>query len=107
MARTRTIIASLAGVLILGACIGLLGKTRSEAHRLITNPMYSRVKSDKTPWDEPWRMPFVGVTVKSADGTTLRGWFIPAESRKLILLQHGYKDRLQSDRKSTRLNSSH
>ena len=74
----------------------LAGKTRSEAHRLITNPAYSRNRSDKTPWDEPWRLPFVDVAVRSSDGTQLRGWFIPAESRKLILVQHGYKDKLQS-----------
>ena len=96
MARTRSIVVSLIVTLAFGVCLGVLGKTRSEAHRLITNPSYTRVKSDKTPWDEPWRLPFVGVSVKSADGTTLRGWFIPAESRKLILVQHGYKDRLQS-----------
>ena len=70
--------------------------TKAEAHRLLTNPLAGRSVSVKTPGDDPWRMPYEDATVTSADGTTLRGWFIPAGGPKLILLQHGYKDRLQS-----------
>jgi uncharacterized protein len=75
---------------------GAVAVTQSEAHRLLTNPVSTRLVSVKTPWDEPWRLPYDDATVTSADGTVLRGWFIPAESSKLILVQHGYKDRLQS-----------
>ena len=70
--------------------------TQSEAHRLLNNPRAIRLVSTKTPWDEPWRLPYDDATVTSADGTVLRGWFIPAESHKLILVQHGYKDRLEN-----------
>lgn len=70
--------------------------TKAEAHRLLTNPQGVRTVSVKNPGDESWRMPYEDATVKSADGTTLRGWFIPADSPKLILIQHGYKDWLQS-----------
>lgn len=96
MARTRNVVASILGVLLFGASMALLGQTRTEARKLVTNPSYSRAVSTKTPWDQPWELPYNDVTVQSADGTKLRGWFIPAESRKLILVQHGYKDKLQS-----------
>jgi len=81
----------------LAAALGGSGYvTHSEAHRLLTNPPATRRVSQKNPGDDPWRLPFQDATVTAADGTTLRGWFVPADSPKLILVQHGYKDRLQS-----------
>ena len=34
-------------------------------------------------------LPFEAVTFPSADGTTLRGWFVPGNSRATIVLTHG------------------
>jgi alpha-beta hydrolase superfamily lysophospholipase len=68
--------------------------TKNEAHKLLTNPRATRYVSEQTPSDRG--LPFEDVSVTSADGTVLRGWFIPADSPRLILVQHGYKDRLQS-----------
>lgn len=68
--------------------------TKDEAHRLLTNPRAGRYMSEQTPADRG--LQFEDLTATSADGTVLRGWFIPADSPRLILVQHGYKDRLQS-----------
>lgn len=86
----------LAAVVVLIAVMGSGYVTRSEAHKLLNNPPATRNVSDKTPMDAPWNLPARAVSVKSADGTTLRGWFVPADSPRLILVQHGYKDRLQT-----------
>jgi alpha-beta hydrolase superfamily lysophospholipase len=68
--------------------------TKNQAHKLLTNPHAGRYVSDETPKDRG--LPFEDLTATSSDGTVLRGWFIPADSPRLILVQHGYKDRLQS-----------
>lgn len=68
--------------------------TKREAHKLLTNPRATRSVSEQTPADRG--LPFEDLTTTSADGTVLRGWFVPADSPRLILVQHGYKDRLQS-----------
>jgi len=96
VARIRKIAAWTLGTGLLVGVIGTATVTQSEAHRLLNNARTTRLVSTKTPWDEPWRLPYDDVTVRSADGTLLRGWFIPTESPRLVLLQHGYKDRLQN-----------
>ncbi len=96
MARVRTFAAWILGILLVTGASGTGYVTRSEAHRLLTNPRVGRYVSVKTPADEPWHLPYQDASVTSADGTKLRGWFIPADSSQLILVQHGYKDRLQS-----------
>jgi hypothetical protein len=96
VARVRTFAAWTFGLLLVSGAGGTGYVTRSEAHRLLTNPLAGRYVSVKKPSDDPWSLPFHDASVTSADGTKLRGWFIPADSPKLILVQHGYKDRLQS-----------
>ena len=83
------------GLILIVGSGGATYVTRGEAHRLLTNPRATRYVSEQNPGSDPWRLPFEDATVTSADGTVLRGWFIPADSPKLILVQHGYKDRLQ------------
>lgn len=81
------------GLLVAGGGIWV---TKSEAHRLLSNPKATRLVSTKSPAGAPWHLTDareIGLT--SRDGTMLRGWFIPANSDKLILVQHGYKDMLQ------------
>ncbi len=92
----RVVVRRLAAVVVLMAVMGSGYVTRSEAHKLLNNPAATRNVSNKTPMEAPWLLPAQAVSVVSADGTTLRGWFVPADSPKLILVQHGYKDRLQT-----------
>ena len=96
MARVRKIAGWTIGTLLLVGGVTVGRVTYTEAHRLLNNPVSTRLVSNKIPWDEPWRLPYNDVTVTSSDGTKLRGWYVPAEGSKLILVQHGYKDRLQS-----------
>lgn len=96
MANIRRILARSSVALVLLLAIGAGYVTKSEAHRLLTNPASTRRVSEKTPADDPWRLAFEDATVTSADGTILRGWFMPADSPRLVLVQHGYKDRLQT-----------
>src|ERR1035438_7552944 len=60
--------------------------------------------------------PFEDVRFKASDGVELNGWFFPAatnspRARLAVLYCHGnagnISNRLDTDRKSTRLNSSH
>jgi len=76
------------GVLLI-VTIGILNVTRDEAHNLITAPMESRNLPEKTPAD--FNMPFEDVTVISADGIKLVGWFVPSQNGAVIIMQHGYK----------------
>ena len=96
MTQFKRLASWIAGFALVAVAGGAGYATKAEAHRLLTNPEVTRLVSVKHPGDDPWRMPYEDATVTSADGTTLRGWFIPAGSPKLILVQHGYKDRLQS-----------
>ena len=82
-------------VLVLSVTVaGAANVTKNEAHKLLTNPRASRYTSDQTPADRG--LVFEDLSATSSDGTVLRGWFIPADGPRLILVQHGYKDRLQS-----------
>lgn len=79
-------------LLVSGAGAGYV--TRTEAHRLLNNPAATRQVSARTPADAGLR--FLDAAVTTPDGLTLRGWFVPADSPRLILVQHGYKDRLET-----------
>jgi alpha-beta hydrolase superfamily lysophospholipase len=94
MSRAKRIAAWSAALVIVVAAAGAAKVTKDEAHRLLTNPRATRSVSDETPADRG--LQFEDLTVTSTDGTVLRGWFIPADSPRLILLQHGYKNRMQS-----------
>jgi alpha-beta hydrolase superfamily lysophospholipase len=94
MTRAQRLALGTVALAVLLAGAGLAKFTKDEAHRLLTNPRATRLVSDETPLDHG--LEFQDLTAISADGTVLRGWFIPADSPRLILVQHGYKDRLQS-----------
>jgi dipeptidyl aminopeptidase/acylaminoacyl peptidase len=65
-------------------------KTRTEAHRLITNPRETRMLPRETPADRG--LAFEDVSVRTADGLNLVGWYIPSPGQPAIIVQHGYKD---------------
>ncbi len=77
-------------VLILAAGGWLGFKTRTEAHRLITNPRATRILPQETPADRG--LAFEDVTVRTSDELKLVGWFIPSPGQPAIIVQHGYKD---------------
>lgn len=75
-------------VLLLLAGAGLVYVTRSQAHTLVNNPL-TRSGPDMTPPD--FDLPYTDVTVTSADGFKLVGWYIPTENGAVVIAQHGYK----------------
>ncbi len=89
MKRTNKIILSLVVGLLLIAAAAVLGVTKSEAHDLITSPMETRNLPEETPAN--YNMPFADVTITSADGLKLVGWFVASQNGVVIILQHGYK----------------
>jgi len=94
MSRAKRIALWSAVLILVVTAAGAAKVTKDQAHILITNPHATRHVSEETPGS--LGLPFEDVTATSSDGTILRGWFIPADSPRLILVQHGYKDRLQS-----------
>ena len=64
-------------------------KARSEAHRLINNPVDSRHLPGRTPGDFGLRFEDAGVV--TADGLSLVGWYVPSTNGAAILALHGYK----------------
>jgi len=87
--RTTIITLSVVAGITFFAITGVLIVTRSEAHRLITAPMQTRNLPEETP--ARYNMPFEDVTVTSADGLKLVGWFVPSQNGAVVILQHGYK----------------
>lgn len=80
-------------VLVLLAAVtgaGLLAaRARKEAHTLLTNPVETRRLPGRTP--ENYGMPFEDVGVRTADGLSLVGWYVPSRNGAAIIAQHGYK----------------
>jgi fermentation-respiration switch protein FrsA (DUF1100 family) len=90
MRRLRRYALGLIAILLLiaGGWLGVM--TRSEAHRLITNPRETRMLPRETPADRG--LAFEEAAVKTSDGLQLVGWFIPAPGQPTVVVQHGYKD---------------
>ena len=76
--------------LLLAGGGGLAYKTRSEAHRLVTNPRDIRMMPRATPGDRG--MPFEDVALRTEDGFNLAAWFVPSWNGATVMLVHGYKD---------------
>ena len=76
-----------AAILTGGGALAL--KARSEAHRLINNPVESRHLPGRTPGDYGMRFEDAGVV--TADGLSLVGWYVPSTNGAAILAVHGYK----------------
>ncbi|HVT49769.1 MAG TPA: alpha/beta hydrolase [Vicinamibacterales bacterium] len=76
-------------LLVVIAAAGLVWKARAEAHRLLTNPIATRELPHERPID--YGMVYDDVSVKTADGLKLVGWYVPTKNGALVLAQHGYK----------------
>jgi fermentation-respiration switch protein FrsA (DUF1100 family) len=87
--RWLKIVLVVAAVLILAAAVRLGMQTKSEAHRLLTNPIGTRKLPGHRPID--FGMVYDDVSVTTADGLKLVGWYVPGENGALVIAQHGYK----------------
>ena len=56
---------------------------------MVTNPMDVRNPVPGLPSD--YGMPYEEVTVTTADGLKLVGWYVPSENGAVVIAQHGYK----------------
>jgi fermentation-respiration switch protein FrsA (DUF1100 family) len=77
-------------VVLAGAATGIGYETKTQAHRLITNPMATRKLPLKTPAD--FQVPYEDATVTTSDGLRLAGWYLPSPSGTAVMFVHGYKD---------------
>jgi fermentation-respiration switch protein FrsA (DUF1100 family) len=77
------------GVLVLLIFVGMAWFARGEAERLVTSPIDTRRPIVETPANVG--MDYHDVTVTSADGIDLAGWWTPSENGAALILQHGYK----------------
>jgi fermentation-respiration switch protein FrsA (DUF1100 family) len=77
-------------VALVGAGAGIGYETKTQAHRLITNPMATRKLPTKTPAD--FQVPYEDVTVTTSDDLKLVGWYLPSPSGVAVMFVHGYKD---------------
>src|SRR5690242_2634271 len=82
-------IASTVLALVLAGATGVAVKTKGEAHRLLVNPIATRKVPSKTPLD--YGMVFDTERVRTSDGLSLVGWYVPTENGALVIAQHGYK----------------
>jgi fermentation-respiration switch protein FrsA (DUF1100 family) len=76
-------------VLIVIASAGLLYVTRTKAIEMVYNPIESRTPIVESPSD--YSLPYEDVSVTTADGLKLAGWFIPSQNSAVIITQHGYR----------------
>ena len=80
---------TLAALVVLAAiALGLV--TQARAHELLTNPRATRHMPAETP--AAYQLRFEDVTVTTADGLRLVGWYVPGRNGATVIVQHGYKD---------------
>ena len=77
----------LALILFLSGAVVNLARLRT--HAMLTSPYGGRSLPDETPADRG--LAYLEVTVTSADGLRLVGWYLPAHNGAAVMLQHGYK----------------
>ena len=73
--------------MLLAAAVAIGVETRSEAHRLITNPIETRHLPKQRPID--FGMVYDDVAARSADGVELAGWYVPGTNGAVVIAQHG------------------
>lgn len=93
MKRSIQILLGIVVLILLAIVAVVLNVTRNEAHDLIIAPMASRNVPEETP--ATYDLPYEDVTVTTADGLNLVGWFVPAQNGAVIIMQHGYKSTRQ------------
>src|SRR4030043_1674718 len=76
-------------VLIWVAGAGLLYVTRTNAIDMVNNPIESRNPITESPSD--YGIPYEDVSVITADGFHLAGWYVPSQNGAFIISQHGLR----------------
>ena len=89
MKRWTKIAAGIVAAGLLAGTIVLAVNTRAHAHRLITNPMETRRLPGQTP--RSFHLLYEDVGVRTSDGLSLVGWYIPSQNGAVVIAQHGYK----------------
>ncbi len=87
--RPAVWISSLLGVLVLGLLAGLFYVSYQQAIELVYSAPEDRAILDTSPAD--FGLAYEDVLVRSADGYSLFGWYIPSQNGAAVMLQHGYK----------------
>ena len=77
------------GVILVVALVALALLTRAQALDLVYYPPEVRDPIIETPAD--YGLPFEEVTVTTADGLNLAGWYVPSQNGAAIIAQHGFK----------------
>jgi cephalosporin-C deacetylase-like acetyl esterase len=77
------------GVLII-AFVGVMVVGYKEGRGMVIIPLDVREPLTESPAD--YGMPYEEVTVSTADGLNLVGWYVPTQNGAVIIAQHGYKD---------------
>jgi fermentation-respiration switch protein FrsA (DUF1100 family) len=88
----RRIVRTLAALVGLALAIGAglaAHRTRAEAHRLLTNPVETRMRPTRHPGH--FGMPYRSIAVTTPDGLSLAGWWVPSSNGAAVIAQHGYK----------------
>lgn len=87
--KRQKVIIGIISIIIILIFAALACVTYSQAHNLVTHSIENRKSVNETPGDHG--LPYKDVTVISADGLHLIGWYIPSKNRATIIAQHGYK----------------
>jgi len=76
-----------AALVVMGV-VALFVAMRPQGIAAVTNPMEQRGQATELPSD--YGLPYEEVTVTTADGLKLVGWFVPSENGAVVIAQHGY-----------------
>ncbi|MCK4995145.1 MAG: alpha/beta hydrolase [Candidatus Omnitrophica bacterium] len=85
----RNILVILVIVIATVTCTRIVTVSHTYACNLITHPLEARPCIKKFPRN--YNLPYRDVTVTSADGLKLVGWYIPSQNGAVVIAQHGYK----------------
>ncbi len=85
--RLKIALMVVAAILVMGVVVLFLAM-RPYGIKAVTYPMEKREQAKELPSD--YGMPYEEVTVTTADGLKLVGWFIPSENGATVIAQHGY-----------------
>ncbi|HEX5217408.1 MAG TPA: alpha/beta hydrolase [Vicinamibacterales bacterium] len=89
MRRLLRLLALLVTLALIAGGVLLGVRTRSEAHRLVTNPLASRKLPERTPIKDG--LVYDDVQVTTADGLQLQGWYVPGTNGAVIIALHGFR----------------
>lgn len=89
MRKWQKIALKVVGNFLVIAFAGLVVVTRNEAHKLVSHPPEVRRPMTATPAD--YGLPYEDVTVMTADGLHLVGWYLPSHNRAAVIVLHGFR----------------